>query len=143
MIVVPITQMPMTSSVARAGSWPWGGRVPQAAPAGGARELVSRVDGGLGLAHHLRMVERTTRTLTFEGGSSTSTSTSPTLMTLPIMPAGGDHLVAAAQRLDHRLVILHLLLLRPDHQEVHDDEDQDDRHEAESPPAAPAPPPAA
>jgi hypothetical protein len=38
--------------------------------------------------------------------------------------AGGDDLVALLDRGDHRLVLLHPLLLRPDHQQIEDHEDQ-------------------
>ena len=44
-------------------------------------------------------------------------------------PAGGDDGVAAAHVLDHLLVLLHPLLLRPQDQEIHDDEDQDERQQ--------------
>lgn len=36
------------------------------------------------------------------------------------------NLVAFAQRFDHIAVILHLFLLRTDHQKIHDGENQDD-----------------
>lgn len=45
-------------------------------------------------------------------------------------PALGQNLVTAPKRLDHRLVFLHLFLLRADQQEIHDREDQDQWHKA-------------
>ena len=51
--------------------------------------------------------------------------------------ARGDHGVAAADVLDHLLVRLHPLLLRPDDEEPHDDEDQDERDELQNHVAAP------
>jgi hypothetical protein len=45
--------------------------------------------------------------------------------------AGGDHLVAFLQRLDHCLLLLGALHLRPDHEEVQQHEHQDDRQEAD------------
>src|SRR5262245_3573922 len=41
-------------------------------------------------------------------------------------PAGSNDRVAAAQVLDQLLVVLRALLLRPQDQEIHDDEDQDE-----------------
>src|ERR1700684_1318742 len=41
----------------------------------------------------------------------------------------GDHAVAAAQRLDHLLVLLQPPLLRPQDQEIYDTDDQYQRHE--------------
>ena len=43
--------------------------------------------------------------------------------------AGGDDGVAAPHVLDHLLMLLHPLLLRPDDQEPHDDENEDERNE--------------
>src|SRR5271154_3253760 len=43
--------------------------------------------------------------------------------------AVGHHGIAAAQRLDHGLVLLGPLLLRTQHQEIHDHDDQDQRHQ--------------
>src|SRR5579863_547305 len=41
----------------------------------------------------------------------------------------GNHGIAAAQRLDHLLMLLHLALLRAQDQEVHNHDDQNKRHE--------------
>jgi hypothetical protein len=37
--------------------------------------------------------------------------------------------VASPQGFDHGLMLFHLLLLRPQDQEIHDHDDQDQRHE--------------
>src|SRR4029079_19702260 len=44
--------------------------------------------------------------------------------------AGGDHLVAFLEGLDHRLLLLGPLNLRPDHEEIEQHEHQDDGQEA-------------
>ena len=44
-------------------------------------------------------------------------------------PAGGDDFVPLLERLEHRPRLLRLLLLRPDEQEVKDDENRDHRQE--------------
>src|SRR3954447_2554278 len=44
-------------------------------------------------------------------------------------PAAGHDAIAAPQRIEHRAVVLLLLLLRPDQQEIEHDKDQDERQE--------------
>src|SRR5687767_13780982 len=44
-------------------------------------------------------------------------------------PAGGDHGIAAAHVPDQLLMLLGAFLLRPQDQEIHDDEDQDERQQ--------------
>ena len=46
---------------------------------------------------------------------------------LDFLQRQGNDLITPAHGRDHRLMFLHLLLLRPDQQEIHDREDQDER----------------
>src|SRR5690606_35043679 len=49
------------------------------------------------------------------------------LLDLAEQPAAGDHLVPAAERLDHRAMLLLPLRLRANQQEVEDHDEQDQR----------------
>ena len=46
-------------------------------------------------------------------------------MTFPMIPPGGHNRVAALHRVDHGLMLLHLLLLRPEHQKIENDRRQE------------------
>ena len=63
------------------------------------------------------------------GAISTVTYWSVSFEMRPRSAACGDDLVALLQRVEHRPRFLRLLLLRPDEQEVEDDEDRDHRQE--------------
>ena len=75
------------------------------------------------------MVPRDTLTLTPCGDLDLDSSPSLDLGDLADDAAAGDDRVAARDCDQHLAVLLHLLLLRPNDQEVEDDEDQDERHQ--------------
>ena len=89
-------------------------------------ELRSMI-GGLGLATVATTMTGLSR-FSFGDGPQSTAGRFPPLNAValgdlghkPDEPAGGDDAIAAPQGVDHRLVILHPLLLRADHQEVED-----------------------